>query len=408
MYERTNEVTYLLRSIAHFLKAVELSKLSDPVAPELVAVHHIRRRLSWQRAYERDATKSNALLIGGAYIAACETGLEVGLEWALAAALRWGDWALGCRRWMSRREGTDTDWMQSISSSVDSSVGTSRKRGSPGCAGCWTAAYAMAQAGEGAEAAMAIQRGRWAILSEVLERDRADLSALEESGRPDLADRYRKVSAAVRVANTVLAARGARDDLEHAILAIRQVAGFEDFLAKPRHLNPEERALVGPVVYLAAAPTGGTAVLSDSALSSPEVVHLEMLTESTVNTQIQALMAAYARRQLSGSLGGHARRSDFMAMDLSDHPLLSTLSNASEATFVPAGRLGLLPLHAAWTGDPDAHRDGGTRWTESRSATPRMRVAPRRAPDCRRIVRAKKCSCDRQSAACESGPGACG
>lgn len=352
MYEETKEAAYLSRSIAHYREAIELT---DPLAPEL-ASRYYNLGQARQRAYERDAIESNAELVGSAYSAACKAGLEAGLEWALAAALHWGDWALTYRKWEEAASGyryaldaVDKLFRRQLGRD-EQEMWLAQVRGLPA-----HAAYALAQAGQGADAAMAIERGRAFILSEVLERDRVDLSALEQSGQPNLAKRYRAASAAVRVAHTVPAARAARDELEHAIVAIRQVAGFEDFLAKLRYLTPEERARVGPIVYLAAAPTGGSAIVVDSASSSPTVLQLESLTESAVDSKIQALLGAYACRRFSAGLWeGTVDAVTSWLWNSTIDPLLSTLTDVDEATFVPAGRLGLLPFHAAWTSDPDA------------------------------------------------------
>lgn len=56
------------------------------------------------------------------------------------------------------------------------------------------AARALAGSGSAREAAIAMERGRAVLLSEVLERDRADLHRLRETGYRELADRHRRAA----------------------------------------------------------------------------------------------------------------------------------------------------------------------------------------------------------------------
>jgi hypothetical protein len=69
------------------------------------------------------------------------------------------------------------------------------------------AAYALDKSGNSPEAAGAVERGRAVLLSEALERDRADLQRLLETGHRDLAGRYRR--AALRL-STLMRPAGTR------------------------------------------------------------------------------------------------------------------------------------------------------------------------------------------------------
>lgn len=405
MYEETKDPAYLSRSIAHYLEAIALT---NPVAPELSSRYYNLGRAR-QRAYESEATKPNAQLVSDAYRAACTTGLQAGLEWALAAALQWGDWALAGREWDEAANGyrfaldaIDKLFRRQLSRD-EQEMWLSRVRGLPG-----RAAYALSQVGQGADAAMAIERGRAFILSEALDRDRVDLNALEQSGQACLAKRYRAASAALRVANTAPAARAARDELEHAIAAIREVSGFEDFLTRLRYLNAQERARVGPIVYLATAPTGGAAVLVNS--DSPTVVQLGTLTESAVDSKIDVLLAAYARRRVSPGLweGAVDAVTSWLWNSLIG-PLLSTLADVDEVTFVPTGHLGLLPLHAAWTSDPEApsgRRYALDRFAVSYAPNARSLLAAREIADGPRVPESVLLVVDPQPVTAGTVPGA--
>ena len=111
------------------------------------------------------------------------------------------------------------------------------------------AAYALARTGHPAEACAALERGRALLLSETLQRDRADLEHLTDAGRADLRERYETaVSRWNHLSRTGDHAdlpggviptasaedlRQARQQLDGAIDEIRMVSGYQRFLLPP-------------------------------------------------------------------------------------------------------------------------------------------------------------------------------
>lgn len=149
------------------------------------------------------------------------------------------------------------------------------------------AAYAFARAGKLEEAVVAVETGRARALSEGLARDRADLETVRELDREgyDLyvaaAGRLRQIEAAERAhgrdddATVFLGdaarpnllreeARNARAQLQAAIARIRNLPGYESFLAEPgweeiaRGLEPDGSSAL---VYLASSRGGGMALV---------------------------------------------------------------------------------------------------------------------------------------------------
>ena len=65
-------------------------------------------------------------------------------------------------------------------------------------------AYAAARSGEGTRAAELLERGRALMLSEVLQRDRAELDRLPGAAGADLARRFRAAAATITVLESTL------------------------------------------------------------------------------------------------------------------------------------------------------------------------------------------------------------
>jgi hypothetical protein len=104
------------------------------------------------------------------------------------------------------------------------------------------AAYALARSGDAKAAAVALERGRALLLSEVLERDRADASRLADLGHAGLVRRYRlaadrlteleradrpdEPAPRMTPAQHVEALREVRAELDAAVAEIRTVTGY--------------------------------------------------------------------------------------------------------------------------------------------------------------------------------------
>jgi CHAT domain-containing protein len=315
------------------------------------------------------------------YREACRLGAAFDPVVCMDAARNWGRWAASYQSWeeaaeaygygleamgrlfrtqlLRRHKETWLAWAQGLPS---------------------RAAFALAKAGNATAAAVALEQGRALLLSETLERDRANLERLGNLGRADLAERYRR--AADRLAElergdlgfgqTSLSLPDLRDNIrpvaraefDAAIAEIRKVAGYERFLDPPTYADVGAAAEPCPLVYLASAEVGGLALVisgdPDTGIAKrpghgdePAVVWLPGLTESALREQVEAFRAAHSRRR--DDPAGWRETLDTVASWLWDAamgPVLEALGAERRVVLVPAGLLGLLPLHAAWTKDP--------------------------------------------------------
>jgi hypothetical protein len=252
--------------------------------------------------------------------------LDSSLADTLLAARNWGRWAIEQEAWSDAssayRNGLQaSDRLFQIQLlRTDKEVWLRSMRGLHAAA-----AYAMAKAGDITGAAAAMEAGRARLLSQALERDRADLARLRDENQP-LYQRY--VAAAGRVSQlesselaseTALASgqdwaatmRAARDELDQAIAAIRQVAGYAGFLASPTFAQVRAVAVETgyPLVYPLSTGPGGLALIvwPDG---EPEALWLEGVTETELR---QRFLGSGA--ELGGYLGAYeAWRRDSRSM----------------------------------------------------------------------------------------------
>ncbi|MEU8435031.1 CHAT domain-containing protein [Streptomyces sp. NPDC029216] len=123
---------------------------------------------------------------------------------------------------------------------------------------------------------------------------------------------------------------------------------------------PSIRAVAGrrTLVYLAAADTGGVALILAPGARKVRSVELPGLTEDTVDPRVDRLARAYRQRHGDPA----AWRDELDATGRWVHEtvfdrLLPRLPRTTEhLVLVPAGRLALLPLHSAWAPGPDGVR----------------------------------------------------
>jgi hypothetical protein len=236
------------------------------------------------------------------------------------------------------------------------------------------AAYAQAKLGQLQLAAVTLEYGRTVLMSETLALGQTHLKLLSAHGRSDLRQRYElaarrlaELESTGGVATTGHAElpgdhrqsiRPARDELEAAISAIRQIPGCEAFLARLGYGEILSAAGSSPLAYIAYTEVGGMVLLltpEAGASPAPSVIWLDELTESAVTEQLEAYFHAYAGR-LSAPQPGV--KSWHKALEDITHwlwktamcPLISAIET-SEVTLIPGGPLGLLPLHIAWRED---------------------------------------------------------
>ncbi|MBW4653287.1 MAG: tetratricopeptide repeat protein [Kaiparowitsia implicata GSE-PSE-MK54-09C] len=235
------------------------------------------------------------------------------------------------------------------------------------------AAYALARTGKLQDAVLTLEQGRARGLSESLERDRADLDQLKEAA-PNLHQQYINLASQLRnldaqqrdrsisdqrhsLTPTELSATAARlsQQRESLLQHIRQVSGYEQFLALPTFADIQKATQPDcPLVYLVSTPSGSLALII-----TPHTIH-ELWLNDLNETQLidlldQSWFSAYSQSQTN-------RQAWYDAIDTVTHqlweplvaPLIAHLKthNIPQATLIPTGYLSYLPLHAAWTEDP--------------------------------------------------------
>ncbi len=130
-----------------------------------------------------------------AFRTACNLGLDQGVGRVLRTAGVWSQWATYRGAWQEAAEAcgyalTATERLfHTQLARRYKETWLSEAIGLPA-----RAAYALGQAGDLSGAVVALEGGRAMLLSETLERDRADLKRLGDLGRGDLAERYRQAA----------------------------------------------------------------------------------------------------------------------------------------------------------------------------------------------------------------------
>jgi CHAT domain-containing protein/inhibitor of KinA sporulation pathway (predicted exonuclease) len=271
------------------------------------------------------------------------------------------------------------------------------------------AAYAQARSGDLEKAVVTAEVGRARGLSESLERDRTDLTALA-TDVPELYQQYQQTIDNLRQleveerstrsqttdnrpstseAELRQRAETVRQDLKAAILAIREVPGYESFLDQPTFEDIAAAVQSNqPLVYLLPTPNGSLALViyqSSSGQAEVSSLWLDSLTETSLQehltgnlrlglvSTIELLLREYdpvagtlLLRECLGWFGAYnKRRTNHNAWlhvidqitrqlwDLIMEPIVTHLQglDVTQAVLIPTGYLGFLPLHAAWTED---------------------------------------------------------
>lgn len=261
------------------------------------------------------------------------------------------------------------------------------------------AAYAFAQIGELPMAVVALEKGRARLLRDYLERNRRDLARLPELGHEALYRRY--VDSSQQWQNlsqqtnreqmdidansmTLRSSSGRLQQIEklqadiHTIVQeIQTIPDYEQFMTTLPIERIQSLAAAAPLVYLLPTPFGGLALVIKShtihSLPLPQLTTDALLAKirGSDENALGGYLGAYqqwlsvtSNQQLSQAEQDQATSSWLTAVNeitswlwqavmgdvvtwLTDHQL-------TEAVLIPAGLLGLLPLHAAWTDDPTA------------------------------------------------------
>ncbi|XGV97804.1 MAG: CHAT domain-containing protein [Leptolyngbya sp. BL-A-14] len=248
------------------------------------------------------------------------------------------------------------------------------------------AAFAQAKANDLQAAAVTLERGRARGLSETLERDRADLTQLAKLS-PDRYQQYqtavealRQLESEERLANAPTRTerlplsseelRQRADQIRQAfrtvIESIRQLSGYENFLAQPDFndivvaLQPDQ-----PLVYLTPTTNGSLSLILEAIPEGTSIqpVWQETFTETDLRTLLFGVsndttlggwFEAYSNQQTNRDawLATMDQVTERLWSDLME-PIVSYLSQlgVNQSVLIPTGLLVFLPLHAAWTMD---------------------------------------------------------
>jgi CHAT domain-containing protein/tetratricopeptide (TPR) repeat protein len=379
-HKNTGRLDDLDEAIRSLRQAVQVAPVGSPVHPMCLNNLGVGLRERYKHSNrEEDLQQAVAF-----FESTCKHGLEISLYHALEAAHTWGSWAFEREEW--------TEASQALAyglEAVDRLYHTQLLRRSKET---WLrrtqdlhtrAAFALARSGDLQGAVLALERGRARLLAEVLERDRADLVGLEIS-HPDLYEGYRQAIDRVDLLeggelrpetlpdgfDLVAEMRLARGALDAAVEGIRRVPDYQGFLSRPDldevlNATGERSALI----YLLTIPSGSLALIAYQAPeTNPPATGVEpyplAVTAVWANdfaaNDLDSLLVQYDKGEMVGGyLPGQLSDPQWLRASLDE--VLSTLGQnllgpvatclrtlgISSATLVPAGRLGILPLHAA-------------------------------------------------------------
>ena len=319
----------------------------------------------------------------GLFEQAAIQGLQMAPEAAVLASRNWGDWATERQSWREAVTAYRYSFQAIEQLFRTQLLRTSKETWLREVQGISArAAFALAKVGDLPGAVEVLEQGLARLFSEALERDRADLERLEALGKGELCGRYRamieqwhllmrgrEASAYQRKADWTDALQVVRAELEEVIAAIRQVAGYEDFLQPPTFDTIQSAAQAFPLVYIMVTEVGGLALVVEGNGNRVMSVWLPGLTELGLRSHLagtnetsstRSYLGAYSHWQ-QNQQNEQAREGRFNALgnitywlwQVLMEPLVESLATVERAVLIPVGVLGLLPLHAAWTEDAE-------------------------------------------------------
>ncbi len=396
-YARREDPTDLDRAIQLWEEAV---KDTLPDSPELpVRLNNLGKGL--RERYMRTGNATDKIRAVATLEEACKSGIDLSLEWTLQAARNWGYWALERKAW--------DEVIKAYAYGIEASELLFQAQLLRAHREIWLreaqrfhayAAYALAQTGDLHRAVETVERGRARLLSQVLERDQADLTQMERLA-PTVYKRYVAAINRLQVleiqdvsGQIVLPAgqtltdaiRQARADLEAVVEVVRRIPGYEEFLKPPSFEKILYAAGDASLIYISATPVGGLALIVspikktesiksifESHLVSPGAIVIpRWLDDLTANALNQKMYSSDNKSTSGNYLGAYTRWRNnpgdndtrtawFNSLEEITHwlwdvlmgPLVDALTSngVDRAILIPQGLLGLLPLHAAWAQD---------------------------------------------------------
>jgi CHAT domain-containing protein/tetratricopeptide (TPR) repeat protein len=336
------------------------------------------------------------------YARACELGLNIAPDRVVRCACNWARWALSRQAWSEVMTaftyGSDaTDKLRGVQLDRPGQEGILAL--SRGLASVTT--YALAKMGNLPRAVEVIEQGRARQLAEALEQNRSDLEQLPTLGYGDLYEQYQELCNQLTLRLPSDSIEGMFDNrlirmehletlervsakLEAVILAIQQIAGYEDFQAKPSYeriqaaFNATDNTAATIGVYLLTTEVGGLALIVHAGITTP--VWLDKFTDAVLNSLLQSWFTAYDEWQRAATPFERAAKEAAWLQTVDEvtkrlwelvmGPLAQTvhqldlpsnlLGQPPAVTLIPIDLLALLPLHAAWTETPSTSSKTGS------------------------------------------------
>ncbi len=159
------------------------------------------------------------------------------------------------------------------------------------------AAYALVKRNEFEGAVVTLERGLARLLSEALQRDRADLEPLKTTGHTGLYHRYQDFVECHHEAQqrqNLEDLKEVQAELDKTIKDIRQVPGYEHFFSLPEFGFIQAAAQDTPLVYILTTAAGGLALIVRKEGITP--VWLQELTTTALQEQVRNYRNAYEHR----------------------------------------------------------------------------------------------------------------
>jgi hypothetical protein len=326
-----------------------------------LATARLRRWMHTRSPADRKGARS-------AYIDAFATAVAAHPPTAVDIATQWGGWAWSEGWWAEAGEAYSRA-MQVLHLAVRRQASRSDRelilRKAPGVAAM--AALGLARDGAEDAALVALETGRAVLLAETFDRRSLDCARIATLAGQQKADRYQLLTTEMTRLEALLLAGGPRGgsqvsaDLEAtrqerfalvASLGSSVTTALSDLEQPPTLAELRAAAGPAPVVYLAATPNGGIAlILRAGEDRAVEPVELPQLTTGAAAGMVAALEQAVAARDT----GGCDQVCEAL-WSLAMHSILPKLSGVLHAVVIPGGRLSALPWHAARVpGRPSSH-----------------------------------------------------